>query len=146
MGIKTLNSIRPVDVLLVDDNPNDLYFIKEALKKCRFAVRAKDVRTGEDALAYLRHQGRFSFTIEPDLILLDLNLPRMNGWEVLMQVHEDFQLSHIPILVLTASNYDEDIKRANLLKPDVYMVKPMNLVNFPMLLKSVERLVADRLY
>ena len=140
MPIQTLNSIRPVEVLLVDDNPTDTFFMKEVLKRCRFPIHSMELRNGEDALAYLRHQGEFRKAPDPDVVLLDLNIPRINGWEVLKKMREDMTIGPVPVMVVTSSHNDADIKMANELNPDVYLVKPMDMMRFPMLIKSIERL------
>lgn len=144
MLAQTLNSIRPAEILIVDDNPTDTFFIKEVLKRCRFPIHTRELRNGEDALAYLRHMGGFSEAPDPDLVLLDLNIPRINGWEVLKKMKEDLTIQPIPVMIVTSSHSDADIKMANELNPDVYLVKPMDMMRFPMLLKSIERLLAEQ--
>ncbi len=137
---------RAVDILLAEDNPTDVFFIKEALKRCRFSVRLGVVRNGEEALTYLRHQGSFAERPHPDLVMLDLNLPRKNGWEVLTEIKQDYELNPIPVLIITTYNNAADAHRAYRLNADFYMVKPLNMAQFPILTKSIERFLGGTLH
>lgn len=130
---------KTVDVLLAEDNPTDVFFIKEALKRCRFSIRLGVVRNGEEALAYLRHQWPYAEHPHPDLVILDLNLPRITGWEVLKEIKKDFELNPIPVVVITTFNKAADARKAYWLNADYYLVKPLNLNQFPLLTKTIER-------
>jgi chemotaxis family two-component system response regulator Rcp1 len=133
------NPTKSVEVLLVEDNHTDVYFIREALKQSKYSVRLGVVFDGVRALAYLRHQGHFANTANPDLILLDLNMPSMDGWEVLTEIKRDPHLQQIPVLVVTTSGNEEDKMRARELRAGSYIVKPMNMIQFPALVNAVER-------
>jgi CheY-like chemotaxis protein len=146
MGTVLKTAVGSVDILLAEDNQTDVFFIKEALKRCRFSVRLGVVHNGEEALSYLRHQGQFSYRPDPDLVLLDLNLPKKDGWEVLTEVKRDLKLNPIPVLILTSSMSEEDSRRAFRLNADFYMVKPLNMMQFPILVKSLERFLMGHLH
>lgn len=143
-AIKT--EVGVVDILLVDDNLTDVFFIREALKRCRFAVRLGVAHDGFEALSYLRKDGHFSVVPDPDLVILDLNLPRKNGWEVLTEMKKDLELNPIPVLILTTSNSEADSRRAYRLNADFYMVKPLNMAEFSILTRSLERFLTGQLH
>jgi chemotaxis family two-component system response regulator Rcp1 len=133
--------VKTVEILLVEDNQTDVYFIREALKRSKYSIRLEVVYDGEKALAYLRHQGPFLQSTSPELVLLDLNLPKMNGWEVLTEIKRDPLLSRTPVLVVTTSGTVTDAIRARQLRADFYIVKPLNMIEFPMLIKAVDRIL-----
>ncbi len=134
---------KPVNMLLVEDNHTDIYFIREALKRCRFSIRLGIAYNGEEALAYLRHQGSFLLSVDPDIILLDLNLPKKNGWEVLTEMKKDPRLNGFPVIIITTPGSVEDARRAYQLNADSYIVKPPNMIQFPMLVMSIEKVLKD---
>ena len=127
-----------VEILLVEDNPGDVTLVKEMLKLSRFPVHVGVARNGEEALTYLRREEPFAYAPEPDLILLDLNLPKKDGREVLGEIKKDPALRHIPILILTSSRNDSDIQQAYQSEANFYLVKPMDLSEFPALMKYLE--------
>jgi len=125
-----MNEVRPVDILLVEDNPGDVRLTKEALKDAKVLNEIYIARDGVEAMAFLRRQGKFSTMPLPDLILLDLNLPRKDGREVLAEIKEDSILKHIPVVVLTTSKADEDIIKTYNLHANAYITKPVDLNRF----------------
>ncbi len=143
MPANPITLTKPVNILLVEDNHTDIYFIRETLKRCRFSVRLGVAYNGEEALAYLRHQGSFLLSADPDLILLDLNLPKKNGWDVLTEMKKDPRLNGIPVIIITTPGNVEDARRAYQLNADSYIVKPPNMIQFPMLLMSIEKVLKD---
>lgn len=129
---------RPIDILLVEDNPGDVRLMAEALKQARSPNRLWVVSDGEKALAYLRQQGRFSTVTRPDIIILDLNLPKKSGREVLADIKTDPQLKRIPVVVLSASTASADIVTCYDLNANCYVSKPLNLDDYMQALQTVE--------
>lgn len=125
---------RPLRVLLVEDDPGDALMTEEALEGHEIPNELRVVTNGEDALAYLRAEGSFADAVTPDLVLLDLNLPRRDGREVLRAVKDDRGLRSIPIVILTTSEADEDVQRCYDLHANAYVRKP---VDFEQFLKAV---------
>src|SRR5581483_7950447 len=121
---------RPMEILLVEDSLVDARFTIGALEKSAVKHRLTLVRDGVEALEFLRKEGRFARAPRPDLILLDLELPRKDGREVLSEVKEDYDLKSIPIVILTASNAPEDVARGELLHVESYLTKPVNYDHF----------------
>ena len=122
--------MKPIEILLVEDNPGDVDLAREALaagKVCNFLHVVGD---GEAALAFLRRQGKFAGAPRPDLVLLDLNLPKLNGRDVLAAIKEDPDLRRIPVVILTTSKAEEDILRSYNLHANCYITKPMDLNQF----------------
>ncbi len=132
-----------VEILLAEDNPTDAYLIRELLKRSKYSVHLSVVYNGAKALAYLQHEGPYLGAPDPDLVLLDLDLPKITGWDVLGNMKQDPQMSQIPVLVVTASDSEKDKWRAHALGADEYLVKPMNMFEFPSLVWTVDRLVGD---
>ncbi len=125
-----MNEVRPVDILLVEDNPGDVRLTKEALRDAKVLNEIFVARDGVEAMEFLGRKGRFSKVPLPDLILLDLNLPRKDGREVLAEIKEDPILKHIPVVVLTTSKADEDIVKTYNLHANAYITKPVDLNRF----------------
>ncbi len=132
------DSGRPVNILLVEDNPGDVRLTKEALRESKLHNDLAVVGDGVEALAYLRREGRYADALHPDLILLDLNLPRKDGREVLAEVKADPKLMHIPVVVLTSSQAEQDIVRAYNLHANCYVQKPVDLEQFITVVRSVQ--------
>lgn len=128
----------PVEILLVEDNPGDIRLIVEVLREGRVRNRLHVVEDGEQALAYLRRQGEYEQSIIPDIILLDLNLPKIDGHGVLAAIKEDDSLKTIPVIVLTTSEADQDILKAYNLHANCYIRKPVNLDEFLTVVRSIE--------
>ncbi|GAC1451088.1 MAG: response regulator [Chamaesiphon sp.] len=130
---------RPMKILLVEDNDGDIRLTKEALREgSRLAYNINVVRDGVEALAFLRREGSYSSAVRPDIILLDLNLPRKNGKEVLAEIKQDDQLKRIPVVVLTTSKAEQDIVESYNLYANCYVTKPLNLEQFFEAVKSIE--------
>jgi chemotaxis family two-component system response regulator Rcp1 len=129
---------RPVEILLVEDNPGDVTLLRETIKKSRFPVHLNVVNDGEEAIHYLRHQAPYVSTPRPDFILLDLNLPRRDGFEVAEEVKRSSKLSGIPTLVLTSSNNEADRWKACQYHMDAYLLKPQEWSQYGVLLKYLE--------
>lgn len=128
-----------VDVLLVEDNPGDVRLTREALQETGDAVRLSVVHDGLDALRYLRREPPHEEAHRPNLILLDLNLPKKDGREVLKEIKTDDDLKLIPVVVMTTSDAQADIRRAYALHANCYVTKPADFDAFVALVKSLER-------
>lgn len=127
-----------VEVLLVEDNPGDVRLTKEALKEGRILNNVAVVGDGMEALSFLQRQGKYADVIQPDLILLDLNLPKKDGREVLAEIKADPNLRRIPVVVLTTSSSEEDIVKTYDLHANCYVTKPVDLEQFMRVVKSIE--------
>ena len=127
----------PLDVLLVEDNPGDVRLTQETLRDANKSVRLHLVADGVEAMAFLRREGPNALAPRPVLILLDLNLPKMDGREVLAEVKGDINLKTIPIVILTTSDAESDITRSYQLQANCYLTKPVRLEEFESLVKSV---------
>ena len=128
----------PIEVLMVEDNPDDVFLTTEALTETKLLINLHVVEDGEEALAFLRREGEYSAAPIPDLVLLDLNLPRLDGRELLEIVKNDPELRVIPVVVLTTSEADEDIVRAYTLHANCYITKPVNLDQFVRVVSTIE--------
>ncbi|RPI92196.1 MAG: response regulator [Chloroflexi bacterium] len=129
---------RPIEVLLVEDNPGDVRLTKEALRDAKVNNNINFVPDGMEAMAFLKKEVPYTSSIRPDLILLDLNLPRMNGFEVLDLIKEDDDLKRIPVVVLTTSQAEQDIVRSYNLHANAYVTKPVDLDQFMTVVKGIE--------
>jgi CheY-like chemotaxis protein len=130
---------RPVEILLVEDNPGDVRLTQEALKDGHVPHNLSVTSDGEQAMAYLRRESPFEHSARPDLILLDLNLPRKDGRQVLEDVKNDPNLREIPIVVLTTSRADYDIASAYDLQANCYIQKPVDLNQFWTIVRWIEK-------
>ena len=128
---------RPIEILLVDDNPGDVRLTTEALKDSNVQKRLHTAKDGIEAIAFLRRKGEYADAPRPDLILLDLNMPRMDGAQVLEEIKKDPALQHIPVVMLTGSQEIEDIIKTYDLHANCYVIKPMDLEQFIMMMKSI---------
>ncbi len=129
---------RPVETLLVEDNEADIRLTREVLADGRVLNRLNVARDGEEAMAYLRRQPPFENATRPDLILLDLNLPRKDGREVLAEIKGDEDLKRIPVVILTTSRAEADVAQTYDLHANCYIVKPVDLGQFINLVRSIE--------
>src|SRR5258706_414145 len=129
---------RVIEILLVEDNPGDARLAWEAIREAKVSHSLRWVSDGVDALAYLRRQGKFTEVHRPDLILLDLNLPRKDGREVLAEIKCDENLKRIPVVVLTTSRAEEDILKAYHLNANCYISKPVDLEQFMRVISAIE--------
>ncbi len=127
-----------IEILLVEDSPGDQRLTREALKEGKINNNLYIVEDGEEALAFLRKEGPFSTVPRPDLILLDLNLPKMNGQEVLEIIKQDEKLKRIPVVILTTSQADEDILKAYNLNANCYITKPVDFDQFSHVVKKIQ--------
>lgn len=132
------DNIKPIKILLVEDNPGDARLIKEALKDSKIYNTLETVNDGRQALAYLRKDGDYKKATTPDLILLDLDLPHVSGREVLELVKADKKLRVIPIVVLTVSPSDQDVLNAYDMHVNAYIKKPLDLDQFVTVIKTIE--------
>ena len=127
-----------IQVLLVEDNPGDVRLTKEALKEGKLLNQLTVVGDGVEALSFLRKEGKYADAIQPELILLDLNLPKKDGREVLAEIKADPKLRRIPVVVLTTSSAEEDILKIYDLHANCYITKPVDLEQFMGVVKSIE--------
>ena len=131
------SEVRVINVLLVEDDPGDVLMTREAFEEY-LNNRLDVVSDGADALAYLRREGEYADAPRPDLILLDLNLPRRDGREVLAEIKADDSLRHIPVIVLTTSRADEDVLRSYQLHANAYVTKPVDFDGFIEAIKQID--------
>jgi len=127
-----------IEILLVEDNPADVDLTQETLAYAKIRNRLHVVTDGEEALAFLRREGRYAQAIRPDLILLDLNLPRKDGREVLEELKADADLRSIPVVVLTSSDAEKDVVRSYDLGANCYVTKPVDLDQFANVVRTIE--------
>lgn len=127
-----------IDILLVEDSPGDVRLTEEALKEGRVANRLHVVEDGEEALRFLRREPPYEDAPQPGLVLLDLNLPRVDGREVLASMKADDRLQHIPVIVLTTSSADEDVLRVYQLRGNCYISKPVEFDSFIEVIRTIE--------
>jgi len=130
---------KPIEILIVEDNPGDVRLTKEALAEGKVLNKLTVVQDGVEALALLRRQGKFAEAARPDLILLDLNLPKKDGREVVAEVKKDPDLRSIPVVILTSSQAEQDIVKTYNLGANCYITKPVNLDQFLSVVKSIEK-------
>jgi chemotaxis family two-component system response regulator Rcp1 len=133
-----LNENRPVEILLVEDNPGDERLTREALKEGKVYSNLHWVKDGVDAMEFLRRQGKHASAPRPDIILLDLNLPKKDGREVLQDIKNDPELKRIPVVVLTTSKAEEDVLRTYNLHANCYVTKPVDMEKFIVVVKSID--------
>jgi two-component system, chemotaxis family, response regulator Rcp1 len=128
----------PIEVLLVEDSPGDVRLTREAFKDAKVHINLHVAVDGTDAMAFLRHQGEHVNVPRPDLILLDLNLPKKDGREVLEEIKESPTLKSIPVVILTTSASEADILRSYRLHANCYITKPVDLAGFLEVVKSID--------
>ncbi len=128
----------PIEILLVEDNPGDARLAVEALKDSKINNNLYHVEDGEKAMDFLRRRGEYAGAPVPDLILLDLNLPRKDGREVLEEIKEDDELKLVPVVVLTTSEAERDLVRSYDLHANAYVVKPLDLDRFIEVVQAIE--------
>jgi two-component system, chemotaxis family, response regulator Rcp1 len=129
---------RLIEILLVEDNPGDIRLTVEALRENKVGNNLHVARDGVEALAFLRREGQFASASRPDLILLDLNLPKKDGYEVLGDIKSDPGLKRIPVVILTTSNAEQDILRSYDLHANCFITKPVGLNQFIEIVRSIE--------
>ncbi|HEY2898539.1 MAG TPA: response regulator [Gemmatimonadaceae bacterium] len=129
---------RPVEILLVEDNAGDVRLAREGLRECKLLNNLSVASDGVKALAFLRREGEHAQAPRPDLIMLDLNLPRKDGREVLREIKEDEELRRIPVVVLTTSKAEEDILKSYSLHANCYVTKPLAIEQFITVVQAIE--------
>jgi chemotaxis family two-component system response regulator Rcp1 len=138
MDMGTANLAKPVEILLVEDNPGDADLARDALESSKIRNTLHVVGDGEEAMAFLRQSGKFKDAPRPDIVLLDLNLPKKDGREVLAEIKADEELKRIPVVILTTSRAEEDILKSYNLHANCYITKPIDLTQFVKVVKSIE--------
>lgn len=131
-------SVRPIEILLAEDNPADVRLVREALREHKLLLNLSVVENGEDAMAFLHRQPPFGNAARPDLVMLDLNIPRLDGREVLTRVKADEALRRIPVVVLTSSAAESDILKAYNLGANCYITKPVGFAEFGDVIKAID--------
>ena len=126
------------DILIVEDSPSDVFLAQEALKQTNESCRVHVVSDGVEAMEFLRRQGSHANAPRPDLILLDLNMPRKDGREVLLEIKNDEKLKSIPVLVLTSSSAEQDIHKAYSLHANCYITKPADFARFKAVINAIQ--------
>jgi chemotaxis family two-component system response regulator Rcp1 len=129
----------PIEILLVEDNPGDMRLTKEALKEGKVYNNLHWAKDGVEALRFLRRDGEFAKAPRPDIILLDLNLPKKDGREVLSIIKNDDKLKHVPVVILTTSKAEEDVVRSYNLHANCYVTKPVDLDKFISVVHAIDR-------
>lgn len=127
-----------VEILLVEDNPGDVRLTQEAFKEGKLINELSVVEDGVEAMSYLRKQGKYADVHQPDLILLDLNMPKKDGREVLAEIKKDPNLRHIPVIVLTTSQAEQDILKSYNLHANCFITKPVDLKQFNRVVKTIK--------
>jgi two-component system, chemotaxis family, response regulator Rcp1 len=133
-----MKKIKPIDILLVEDSEGDVRLIQEALKDGKLQNTLYVAKDGVEAMEFLLQKGKFKDAVHPDLILLDLNLPKKDGREVLAEIKDNDVLKHIPVIILTTSNAETDIVKTYNLHANCYIVKPLDLDQFIRVVRSIE--------
>ena len=133
------SNLKPIEILLVEDSPTDVLMAEEALQFAKVLNNLNVVENGVDAMAFLRREGPYTNAPRPDLILLDLNLPRKDGREVLAEIKADPKLKIIPVVVLTTSKAEEDVLKAYGLHANCYVTKPVDFSGFTVVVRSIEQ-------
>ena len=136
--IQASGSSRAIEILMVEDNPGDVRLTREALKDAKVLVALNVATDGDEALKYLRRQPPHESATRPDLILLDLNLPKRDGREVLAAIKSDDSLKRIPVVILTTSRAEEDVMRAYQLNVNCYVTKPVDFEQFTRIVQAIE--------
>lgn len=130
--------MKPINVLLVEDSPTDVLLTQEALESAKLLTELHVVEDGVEAVAFLRQEGKYAGVPRPDLILLDLNLPKKDGREVLAEIKNDPRLRLIPVVVMTVSKAEEDILKAYGLHANCYVTKPVHFESFVEVVRAIE--------
>jgi two-component system, chemotaxis family, response regulator Rcp1 len=135
--MKEFQNLQTIEILLVEDNPGDVELTMAALRRAKMTNRPIVATDGEEALAALRNEGAYASAPRPDLILLDLNLPKKSGVEVLAEIKQDPSLRSIPVVVMTSSKAEEDVVRTYDLHANCYVTKPVDLDQFRNVVRSI---------
>ena len=132
------NRLKPIQILMIDDNPADVDLVRETILEKEPDSVLTEAHDGADAMLYLRRSGRYSQAPRPDLILLDLNMPGMDGFDVLREIRKDVDLTCIPVLILTSSTAQQDVDRGYQFSANAYLAKPVGLDQFSALVRTIE--------
>jgi CheY-like chemotaxis protein len=135
----TVNPPKPIEILLVEDNPGDVRLTREALRDAKVRNHLSVAVDGAEAMAMLRREGKYRDTVRPDLIVLDLNLPRKSGREVLDEIKNDEHLKHIPVVILTTSQVEQDILTSYRMRANAFVTKPVEFEQFLKVVQSIEQ-------
>ena len=130
--------LKTQNILLVEDNPADVLLTIEAFKEGAIPHELNAVNDGVEAVSYLKRAGKYADAVRPDIIILDINLPKKNGFEVLEEIKQDPDLKHIPVIMLSTSGSQHDIRKAYELHANCYLIKPVELEDFLRLIRSLE--------
>ena len=130
--------MQPIHILLVEDNEGDIFLTKEALENSKLYVNLSVVRDGKEAIDFLKKEGNYTTVKEPDLLLLDLNLPKKNGFEVLQFIKQDTQLLNIPVIILSTSSAEKDINKCYANYANYYITKPLEVENLFTVISKIE--------
>lgn len=133
-----MSTTHEIEILLVEDNPGDIVLTQEALREGKIRNRLSIAKDGVEAMAFLRREGEFADAPRPDLILLDLNMPRKNGSEVLMEVKSDPDLKTIPVVILTTSDAEQDVLKAYQFNANCYITKPVEFDRFVKVVQTID--------
>ena len=136
--MRTKIAAKPIEILLVEDSKGDVGLIEEVFEDAKIRNNLRVVEDGEEAILYLRGEGQFSGVLRPDIILLDLNLPKKDGREVLEEIKNDEDLRNIPVVVLTTSKAEADVLKSYNLHANAYVTKPVDFDQFIKVIKSIE--------
>lgn len=131
-------TVQPIEILLVEDNEGDVFLTTEALKAAKIVNNLSVARDGEEAMEFLQGAGRFTSAPRPDLVLLDLNLPRKDGRQVLAEIKKDPALRSIPVVILTSSQAEQDVVKVYDLHANAYIIKPMDFSNLMAIVGAIE--------
>lgn len=132
------NTSQIVEILLIEDDPGDIDLTREVLDRSKISINLTAFEEGEEALAYLNKEGEYADAQLPDLILLDLNLPGLSGRDILEEIRSNQNINHIPVVVLTTSDADEDILKTYKLGANCYVTKPVGLKEFEKIVSTIE--------
>jgi CheY-like chemotaxis protein len=130
--------VKPINVLLIEDNPGGIKLILETFKENKLLAELTVIKDGEEAINFLKKRGRINDKSQPELILLDLNLPKLSGQEILAEIKNDKELRKIPVIVLTSSSEESDILKSYDLNASCYITKPVDLEEFVKVVRSIE--------
>ncbi len=139
------NKAQVINVLMVDDNPDDIELTIEAFRESKKYFKVNVAQNGEEALNFLRKHGEFKNRPNPDLLLLDLNMPRMNGFEVLEEINRDRTLKEIPVIIFSISQNPADMERAKSLNAKLYLVKPVGIEGIVNVVRTIETFVDNNI-
>ncbi|HJT24196.1 MAG TPA: response regulator [bacterium] len=146
MNFQVQVSDEPVEIFLIEDNPSDIFLLREALRQSHSQIHLEVAYGGEEALAHLRKEGAHASAREPNLVLLDLNLPKKTGWEILAELKEDFRLKHIPVLIWSSASDPSNIRLAYRLNANGYIVKPMDMEHYRVLASYLQDFWIDHFH